>query len=247
MTWLGLNIWWWIAGGAAIIFGVFAKLAEMNRESEFQEKMQQGMMRDYNRSIDVLNQSIELAKNSKNFETRKNNIAVAIEVVTRLLEDYPEETNLHEVLASCLIAQKDIHMEALSANLQKCCDKANGMKSVSAKINNAGKALALLEEAKRDTYVNTEQVDIWIQSMNEYISKVEYENMQHKAEKLEFKCQTDKALDAYQDMLFHLKTDCIDDEQQAEQFTTIQKKVEELKAAPEVKKPKRKKSDIPLQ
>jgi len=62
------------------------------------------------------------------------------------------------------------------------------------------------------------------------IRKLEVEELKKGAEKAAFKGDKKKAIDKYKDALFHIKTDEIPDEQQANEIEKIESRIRELEA-----------------
>lgn len=201
---------------------------EAKEDMTEEDRMFFGEVRCYNRSVDVFNQSLELAKNSKNPETRKNNIRVALSVAEEMYEDYPDDEQWPELIAMCEAMRAEIHTRALFEAVQKCAERANGLKTEKAKLNAAQKALQILEESKSDPFVKQGHADEWRKAIHKYISRVQCEVLQHKAQRFSGKGQDDKALQAYDNALALLRSDDVDDAAQAELFAALEEKIQEI-------------------
>lgn len=193
-----------------------------------EEQVRLGMMRAYNRSVDVFNQSLELARNSKNPETRKNNIGVALNVAEMMHEDYPEDEQWPELIAMCEAMRREVHTRAVFEAAQKCTERANAVKTVKAKLNAAQKALQILDASSADPFVMQEHVDEWRNTVHDYISRVQCEVLQHKAQGLAARGQEDKALQAYAQAVTLLRSDEVDDAAQVELFAALEEKIKAI-------------------
>ena len=193
-----------------------------------EEQIRFGEMRAYNRSVDVFNQSLELARNSKNPETRKNNIGVALSVAQMMHEDYPEDEQWPELISLCEAMRREVHTRAVFEAAQKCTERANAVKTVKAKLNAAQKALQILEASSADPFVMQAHVDEWRNAVHEYISRVQCEVLQHKAQGLAARGQDDKALQTYAEAVALLRSDEVDDAAQAELFEALEEKIKAI-------------------
>ena len=183
----------------------------------------------YDRFLQVINESIAIAKTTKNPETRLSRIDVAISTSGSLLEQFPDDVpsrNFHEQLVSI---RPQLHREALEEALEKHMIKARSMKTLKSKINNAEKALVEVESAYLDQYIDKSAVDHYKQAINQFLTDVQVNDYAEKARKYEFKGQFNKAADSYLDALFHIKNDAIDDELQADQIVEIERLANDLR------------------
>lgn len=109
-------------------------------------------------------------------------------------------------------------------------DKSRLSKTITTKVNNANKALEILKEALTDQYVDKHKIQDSVLFIKKYIHTEELKALELTAERFEFKGNLKKALDSYQDVLFFLKKDEIDDAQQKTDLNRIENKIEQLKA-----------------
>lgn len=169
-----------------------------------------------NRHIDIIDESINIIVNTENFKTRINRINTVRENLDILDEEYlskgvdignfriDDMRNYLERMFNTAIEE-----EALK-QVQKHMDKASLVKTATAKINNANKALLVLKEFYDDYgYIHhnkTEEINFFIyeSQLNDYVQK---------AEKEEFKGNNKKALDAYLDALFFVENEHISNRQ----------------------------------
>ena len=190
------------------------------------------------RSLNVIYESIDLAKNSKNPSTKKSRIAVAIEVAEQLAQDYPDHANYSTLSDDLLKIREDIHTDCIIQSVVKFADKANTARTTATRISNASKALAEIEEGIRDDFANKPKLKIINDQLEDFIHKVQLDELKEKAEKLEFKGNHAKAADAYMDALYFLHKDHIDDTLQIDEINALQDKVQTMQDAARNKPPK---------
>jgi hypothetical protein len=178
----------------------------------------------------VLDESIELIKTSKNFKTRINRIDVALDNCNTLLIQYWSKglrlfNDPNQLINELNLVRSEIIEDEISNKVENYLEKANHTKTVRSKITNAEKALYDLHLFKKDyDYTNLEME----QSIKSFIHKVQFDEFILNAEKNEFKGNTKKALDQYQEALFFLKKDDIPLEDQSEIINRLENKVNSL-------------------
>lgn len=182
------------------------------------------------RHMDVIEQSAEIVDNSKKFETKMSRLDVIIQNYETLKQEYHSKgivvvTDIDGTIAEFLKMKIEIIDEEAYAKTQDLLHKATLAKTLNSKINNANKAIVFLKELE-DTYGYSNK-ELTIQVF-QFIHQVEFEDLLLKAEKEEFKGNTKKAIDKYQDLLFFLKKDHIDDHYQEDEIKEIEDKISEL-------------------
>ncbi len=197
-------------------------------EAQSREQAQANQM-IYNRLLQVINESIAIAKTTKNSETRLSRIDVAISTSESLLEQYPDDVESRNLYGQLIAIRPQLHLEAFEEALEKHMIKARSMKTLKSKINNAEKALVEVESAYLDPYIDKNTVDHYKQAINQFLTDIQVNDFAEKARKYEFKGQYSKAADSYLDALFHIKNDAIDDELQAEQILEIERLANDLR------------------
>lgn len=183
----------------------------------------------YDRLLQVINESIAIAKTTKNHETRLSRIDVAISTSETLLDHFPDDEESRNLYGQLIAIRPQLHLEAFETALEKYMIKARSMKTLKSKINNAEKALVEVESAYLDPYIDKNTVDHYKQAINQFLTDIQVNDYAEKARKYEFKGQYSKAADSYLDALFHIKNDAIDDELQAEQILEIERLANDLR------------------
>lgn len=212
--------------GCCVLIGyVVDKLDESKkaREREIAAKMVIA------RSLEVIEESLYISVHSKNMKTRLSRISVAIETCRDLIEQFPGNESFSDQLELLIDADVELNMRDLETRIIKHMDKSNAVKSISAKVNNAAKALADIDEVSRRENIDAEKIDNLRNIVVDYIHEVELCGLKDKAELLELKGNKKKAADTYCEMLFFLKKDHIDDALQEEEFKAIEQKINELR------------------
>ncbi|MCZ2260629.1 hypothetical protein [Sporosarcina sp. G11-34] len=184
-----------------------------------------------NQLVRIIKESNDLVESTKNFKTKIGRLDIIETHLQTLDKDYyskgikvlstPPQEILHEVRAKRVEA---IEEEAL-LQTQKSMDKAHLAKTATTKINNANKALLTLKQFQDEYEYTSKELSV---SIIKYIHQTEYEDLLIKAEKEEFKGNKKKAIDRYQDVLFFLMKDDIDDDIQAVEIMALENKIEEL-------------------
>ena len=206
------------------------EIDKRRRQAEAQSREQaQANQMIYNRLLQVINESIAIAKTTKNSETRLSRIDVAISTSESLLEQYPDDVESRNLYGQLIAIRPQLHLEAFEEALEKHMIKARSMKTLKSKINNAEKALVEVESAYLDPYIDKNTVDHYKQAINQFLTDIQVNDFAEKARKYEFKGQYSKAADSYLDALFHIKNDAIDDELQAEQILEIERLANDLR------------------
>jgi hypothetical protein len=178
----------------------------------------------------VLNESLELIKTSKNFKTRISRIDVAIDNCNTLLIEYWSKglrlfDDPNQLINELQLARAEIIEDEIINRVENYLEKANSTKTVRSKITNAEKALYDLHLFKKEyDYSNLEME----QTIKTFIHNVQFDEFILNAEKNEFKGNTKKAIDQYQEALFFLKKDGIPDEEQSGIIKELENKINSL-------------------
>ena len=225
--------------GVAAATGIFAFLTKPSIPEEDREEV--------NGSLRIINESVAIIERSKNWETMKSRIGVIIQIYEGLLArfgKYSEADDYRKNLALAKEEQKTIHLKAVKIPVQQSLKKARDAATVTAKVNACVKALGIIDEASGDPLVSRDMLAELRETVKLAQSQFEMEADLSKAAKHEFKGQTDKAIDAYQEALWKLLNDDIDDSLQAEAIENLKAGIERLqsgkpgKAAPKANKPR---------
>ncbi|UQZ87880.1 hypothetical protein C4J81_01060 [Deltaproteobacteria bacterium Smac51] len=103
------------------------------------------------------------------------------------------------------------------------------MKSTNALANQCSKALTYIDEASSDPLVDPAELESLREAVTASHSEMELAAHIKEAEKHEFKGNRAKALNSYQDALWGLLNDDIDDSLQADKIESLKAKIDELK------------------
>jgi len=184
------------------------------------------------RNLKVINESIELIRKSKNFKTRLSRCDLILEIAEKLMK-YENKGILvitptpSEFISVYSDMRDKIILENLKLDTDKAEAKINIASTPKAKVSELDKVLIKIQEYKKEIKDETH-----INKIEKEINKIKHETQLNAyleaAKKAVFKGQNKKALDQYQEALYFLKNDNIDDDLQKEHIQTINKKITEL-------------------
>lgn len=216
------------AFAAAGIF--FCSAAKRKKAAKMKEARRRALEDiDIANHMRVIDESIDLVNNSKNFETRISRLALCIDRLSGLHECYPHRQDIEKALKQCLQHRPRLHTEAVRSKAQKLFDKARLARTLTGKLNKATKALEVLKQAADDQYVDKTIITESANLLREFMHREELKEIETKAERFEFKENYKKALDLYQDALFFLKKDDIPDSHQTKDIDRIEEKIQTMK------------------
>lgn len=182
------------------------------------------------RHFDIIQESSLIVESSKNLSTRMSRIDVIIDNLETLENEYaakgiPLNLDFHSRKREILNIKSNILEEDAVIKVDDFIKKASLAKTVASKINIANKALMYLKDLVDNyDYINKE---LGIKVLK-FIHISQLDDLVLKAEKEEFKSNYKKAVDKYQDVLFYLKKDDIDDSLQVEEIKKYEDKVAHL-------------------
>lgn len=215
---------------AGVVIWILYIVAKEKRDMEKRAEAMREMR--YTRLGQIINESVDLFNNSKHMETRKSRIAVAIDHLEKILFEFPDHPDVErnkQLYDICIQSQHDIHFLQIGLNVEKVMLKSKVAKSHSSKVTNAVKALEYVENGFSNDFVDKDKLQTLKDSIEEYISELEINNFEMKAQKLEAKDKFQAAKDVYIDALFYIKNDSIPDAKQAEKIWELEKKIADLK------------------
>lgn len=202
--------------------------AERNRkEAELQRERENA---EFAASIQNISRCAEVVKDHTDLYVRIETASFAISLLKSMLEDFPHRSDWREWQQAFKDARTELKTISLETELGKMQKHAQTVKTKTAKISAANKALLVLQRAEEDleTAYPQEIIDRWRKVFFMFIHHTELETLLMKADKAEFKEEWKKALNAYLDVLYFLKRDDIPDEEQAEQIAYIEGKISEM-------------------
>lgn len=181
----------------------------------------------------IVNESATLVDTSKKLETRLARCDLIIEHVSEMrkyeergipISDPPPSV----VLSNTIKAKDEIVAEAMHEHARKARSKAETATTVRTKVSALSKALLTVREymPRVSDMSSLETIERELKSA---IHKTQLDSFMDAAQKAEFKGQVKKAIDQYQEALYFLKTDDIDDSLQQKSIQQIESKIQQLK------------------
>lgn len=185
----------------------------------------------------IIDDSIKLAQEGKTFATRLSRHELLIEQLEQLLVYEKRGIPTLSPAPSELIQRMSgyrgtIVGQEIEQIAEKAKKQAELAASVSAKFNALAKAFLRVQEI----------IEGEGQSLSDHRTAIELRLLMHKskiegyiteARKAEFKGNAKKAIDQYQEALFYIQNDDIDDSMQSELITNVAAKLSELTGVPE--------------
>lgn len=188
------------------------------------------------RSFEIIKESEKLINESKNYSTRLSRCDLIRKI---LMEFYAHEKkgisfskllklNIVQTLQEAEEMRCRIIDDAIMSSYEDIIAKVNVASSPKIKINACNNGILKLRELAKDVGYHPE-----IQRIAGELKKqahiLGYKSFIDAAQKAEFKDNLKKALDQYQEALYFLKTDEIDDSKQQDTIASLEVKIDELK------------------
>ncbi len=187
---------------------------------------------DIQQRVRIINDCIKLVNESKNMNTQLSRYDLLREHAQALLE-YEHKgiptvsPSPSQFLSEYTTNRDQIVLDGVTAEVEKALDRAEISATTRTSINEANKALLKIREGKKELNdkAKLDQLEARIRhfshekQLNEYLEA---------ARKAEFKGKKKKALDQYQEALYFLRSDDIDDSLQEEKIGKIEAKISEL-------------------
>lgn len=180
----------------------------------------------------IINDSRKLVAESKNMKTRLSRCDLLIEHAQALLE-YEHKgiptvsPSPSQLLSEYTAMRNQIVLEGVTAEVEKALTKAEIAVTPRTSINEANKALLKILEGKQELR-DQAKLDQLEARVRRFSHETQLNAYLEAARKAEFTGQKKKALEQYQEALYFLKTDEIDDLSQAEEISKIEAKISEL-------------------
>lgn len=194
------------------------------------------------RSIDIIQESLRIVANSSNWETKKSRMALVIDKLETLVSTYnnhKDTETFRSELERYKEQQAELHLLAAKEPVKICIIKARNSKAVSTQLNQFSKALTIIDEATFDPLVDRVELTKLREAVVLARSQVEMIGHTSQGAKQEFKGNKAKALDSYQEALWHLLNDDVDDSLQAEEIERLKAKIAALQSELNTKRVKR--------
>jgi hypothetical protein len=187
---------------------------------------------DVTQRLRIMNDCEKLVDNSKNMNTRLSRCDLLLEHAQALLKyekkkiptikPYPSQY-LKEYTAK----RSQIILEGITEVVEKALAKAQIATTLSTSITHANKALYEIQE-KRQQLSDQSKLNELEYQVRTFIHATQLNVYLEAARKAEFKGQKKKALDQYQEALYFLRNDEINDSLQEKEIKEIEKKVSDL-------------------
>ena len=188
--------------------------------------------RDINQRAKIIGDCVRIMKESKNLKTRVSRCDVLREQAEALLDyerkDIPTlEVSPSEVIEACKSDREELICEGVETEVKEALGKAEVITSLKKKITAAEKALLIIQEWRAELR-DSSRLDTLDSHVKQFIHKTQLDSYLEAARKAEFKGQNKKALDQYQEALYYLRTDAVDDSTQVSQIAELECKIKEL-------------------
>ncbi len=190
---------------------------------------------DFQQRLRIIEDSQKLIEKSKNFNTRIGRIDTLLEHV-QALKKY-EDKNIttltpppSEIERACLEFRGELIFENIVEEIDKIMNKAKLGLSPKTKMGEANKALIKINERRREIQEKDKinMIEEKEKEIKTFIHETQLNEFIEEAKKAEFKGKKAKALDKYQEALYFLQNDEIDDSLQKEKIAEIKAKISEL-------------------
>lgn len=181
----------------------------------------------------LIEDSIKVVMKSKNLDTKLSRLDFIIEQATYLLEYENKNINMFTINPSVIIemANKDkieAVIETLTEEFNKTLLKIDVTTSFTSKLNEINKLHLKIQNYKN--IQNTKMDDLEKKVKNKK-HEIQLDSFLEAAKKAEFKNESKKAISQYQEALYFLKNDDIEDKFQKENIEKIEEKIKELSIA----------------
>lgn len=192
------------------------------------------LVQDVKSKAATINDSIKLVETSKKINIKISRCDLIVERSLQLKEyedkNIPTLTPLPSVLAARYTEKKD---DVIVSHIQNMFTKANQKAAVidspKSKISQFQKVLLEVQELKPKLTANS-KLDGVEKQVKDAIHNVRLGDLMDKANKFEFKEQYKKALDQYQEALYFVKNDDVDDELKKKEISELESKISDMKS-----------------
>jgi hypothetical protein len=180
----------------------------------------------------IVSDCIRLVNESKNLDTRMSRLALMIKHLDAI-EEYekkgiPTITPLASELKMKYLAMHDVLIEeTIRKQFNEIPTRVESGQSLTT-INNAIVKILLTINSQKQYLLDNAYLNKLESDVLSYQNKIKANKFIDNAKKAEFKGEKKKAIDQYQEALFLLKNDRIEDAAQKEEIDQITKKLEEL-------------------
>jgi len=188
---------------------------------------------DVQERVRIIKSSAKVAEGSKKLETKLSRMDLMKEHLEALLEYERMEISTINPSPSSLLAElrRDRHnivVQGVEDAVDTALTKAQVAATPKSGITQASKALLSISDAEKELD-DPSVLAPYREKVEAYIHRTTLDSHLDAAHKAEFKGNAKKALDAYQEALYFLRTDSIDDSQQTQQIADLEEKIEQLR------------------
>lgn len=180
----------------------------------------------------IMQESYKIIDNSKNLSTKLSRCDTIIQHAEELLRYEQKgiptiQPSPSELITKTKQVKEDIIIKSLEEDLERAMDKAALASTQSTKTSDLNKVILKIRDFK-EILIDNNKINEIEKRANDLRHKIQLEGFLEAAKKAEFKGQKSKAIDQYQEALYFLKSDNIDDESQKEKIEEIENKIKEL-------------------
>ena len=175
---------------------------------------------------------MKLIDESKNMKTRISRCDLLIDILNSLLKyEYKNIMVLNPPSSQLLLKYKNerhqIIIEEITKKVEETLAKAEIAATPRTSINQAQKALLIIRDGRQELG-NHQVLNRLELRIKHFTHKTQLNGFLEAARKAEFKGQMKKAIDQYQEALFFLKNDEINDSKQQEIINKLETKISKL-------------------
>jgi cytidylate kinase len=190
---------------------------------------------DVTQRFRIIRESQELVEKSKNLDTKLSRLDLIVEHATELL--HYEEKGIHvitpppsEIIQTTNEKRKELIISYVANKVSDLLHKAQLKTTVNSQVNEATKALLVIRDGRQKLGGTSNELDELEKEVKLFIHRAKLQGYLEAARKAEFKGQIKKALDQYQEALYFLRNDDVNDAIQTEEIAQIEGKIAALKA-----------------
>ncbi len=190
---------------------------------------------DIQQRLRIIEDSQKLIEESKNFSTRIGRVDTFLKQIHEL-KKYEEKkiTTLEpvpsEIEKKLYKLREELIFENIVEEIDKIMNKAKLALTPKTKMSGANKALIRINERKEEVQEEEKikEIEEKEKELKKFIHDTKLNEYLDEAKKAEFKGKKTKALDKYQEALYFLQNDEIDDSLQKEKINELKAKISEL-------------------
>ncbi len=183
--------------------------------------------------VQRIRESAELVETGKNLKTRLSKCDDIIRIASELIDF--EQRGIHttdtppsRLVDEFRVEKNNVLIEHVREEVRKRLERAELRTTTRSQINEAAKAILKIQDIRKEYELDVPVLYELETNARRFMHRAELQGYMTGAEKAEFKGKPKKALDQYQEALFFLQRDDIDDRLQKHQIEDVEAKVREL-------------------